>query len=79
MPTALGRRSGAVYGEKSPKHAWLVFTVMVTLYILQIDVCVAHCIRRLLSTLLPPGSNLAGVCFFFITVLSHCSFYTLIN
>ena len=34
MPTALGRCSGAVYGEKSPIHTCLVFNVTVTLYIL---------------------------------------------
>ena len=75
MPTTLGQRSGAVYREKSQKHAWLVFTVMVTLLIIYCkfdwlisNVCVLHCLRRLPPMPLAPGSNLGGVCFLFLKI-----------
>ena len=64
MPTALGRRSGAVYGKKSPK------THLVRMYCkfdhLISNVCVAHCIRRPAPILFSPGSNLGGTAFFFL-------------
>ena len=73
MPTltALGRRSGAVYGEKSPKTRLARINCsgntlnIVNLIRLVSDVCVVHCIRRLPSMPLSPGSNLGGVTFVF--------------
>ena len=53
MSTALGRRSGAVYGEKSPKTSFApIYCYGNTLNIVNlIDsisvVCVVHCIRRM--------------------------------
>ena len=53
MPTALGRRSGAVYGEKSPKTRFaLIYCYGIPLNIVNLIVsisvvCVVHCIRRM--------------------------------
>ena len=71
MPTALGQRSGAVYGEKSPKTRLArIYCYGNTLYVVNLitwvsDVCVVHCIRRLFPMPLPPHSNLAEGCLFF--------------
>ena len=68
MPTASGRRSWAVYGEKLPKTRLArIYCYGNTLYIVNLiawarDVCVVHCLRRMLPMLLLPGSNLGGVC-----------------
>ena len=68
MPTASGRRSWAVYGEKLPKTRLArIYCYGNTLYIVNLiawarDVCVVHCLRRMLPMPLLPGSNLGGVC-----------------
>ena len=51
MPTALGRRSGAVHGEKSPKtrlariYCYGNTLNIVNLMTVESDVCVVHCVR----------------------------------
>ena len=68
MPTASGRRSWAVYGEKLPKTRLArIYCYGNTLYIVNLiawarDVCVVHCLRRMLPMPLLPGLNLGGVC-----------------
>ena len=74
MPTALSRRSGAVYGEKSPKtrlariYCYGNTINIVNMIHLGSDVCVVHCIKRLPSMPLSPGSDLGGFYFFFFLI-----------
>ena len=66
MPTALGRRSGAVYGEKSPKTRLArIYCYGCKFDSLVSDVCVVHCIRGLPPVALSRGSNFGGEGFFF--------------
>ena len=65
---------GLFMAKNRRKHAWFVFTVMVTLYIqyckfehLVSGVCVAHCLRRLPPIPFSPGSGTsAGTALFFV-------------
>ena len=80
MPTALGRRSGAVYGDKWPKTRLVrIYCYGNTLYIVNLitwlAMRVAHCIKRLPPIPFSPGSNLSGDCFFFFNFLFFLIFF----
>ena len=71
MLTASGRRSGAVYGEKSPKTRLArIYCYGSTLNIVNwinfvSDICVVHRVRRLPSMPFTPVRNSPGLLFFF--------------
>ena len=74
MLTASGRRSGAVYGEKSPKTRLArIYCYGNTLNIvnwinLVSDICVVHRVRRLPSMPFTPVRNSPGLLFFFFLI-----------
>ena len=69
MPTALGRRSGAVYGEKSPK------TRLVRIYCYGSTLYVVNLPAQGVMFPVSPGSNLGGDGFFFVFVFLNSLFF----